>query len=61
MRVKLRTVMSGPNGTYHPGQTVDFALHIAQDLINGGFATAVDQLPKPEEKRDPKKQERRST
>lgn len=55
MRVKLRTLMSGPKGTYHPGQTADLAQHIAQDLINGGFALAVDQLPRaPEPRKRPK-------
>lgn len=61
MKIKMRTLMCGPKGTWHPGQTVDLALHVAQDLVNGGFATAIDLLPKQEEKREPKKPERKST
>jgi len=47
MRVKLKTRMSGPGGSYDPGTVVD--LPNGEDLIWGGFPEAVDvgETPKP--------------
>lgn len=39
MKVKLKTIYSGPEGTYQPGETPD--LKDGQDLIDGGYAETV--------------------
>lgn len=41
MRVKLRTIMAGPNGVSQPGDIVDLPKEDAQRLIDGGQADAV--------------------
>ena len=45
MRLKMTTLCAGPEGTYNPGQVVDFDESFAGALLNGGFATPVDALP----------------
>lgn len=49
MKVKLLTLMSGPEGIFHPGAVVDFPEEKAQALIEGGFAELVLAPKKPVE------------
>lgn len=46
MKVKLKTVMAGPNGTYQPGAVADLPEKDAYALCEGGFAEQVEE-PKP--------------
>lgn len=41
VRVRMRTTMAGPMGTYAAGAVVDFADGLAQALIAGGYAEPV--------------------
>lgn len=38
MRVKLKTIYAGPNGTKQPGAEMDVSDAEAKALINGGYA-----------------------
>jgi 4'-phosphopantetheinyl transferase EntD len=38
MKVKMNTIMCGPEGNFQPGQIAEFEDKKAKDLINGGFA-----------------------
>ncbi|GEM_PF-3465633 len=38
MRVRMKTLMCGPEGNHYPGDTPDFPEEQAKDLIKGGFA-----------------------
>jgi hypothetical protein len=42
MRVKLRTIMAGPSGTFQPGQIADLHDDQAHALVAGGYADLVD-------------------
>lgn len=42
MRVKLNTIMAGPDGSHDAGSIVDLPDARARDLIARGFAVAVD-------------------
>lgn len=53
MKIKMRTLMAGPDGTFQPGQTRDVSAKQAKALIDGGFAERV-QTPKRETATDPK-------
>lgn len=41
MRVKLKTTMAGPQGTFAAGAVVDLEDAQARDLITGGYAVPV--------------------
>ncbi len=42
MRIKLLTLMAGPQGAYDAGQIVDMPEVQAKELISGGYAVACD-------------------
>lgn len=50
MKIKMKTLMSGPDGNAFPGQEIDIPIEQAQDLINKGYAIplkkAVEDLKK---------------
>lgn len=41
MKVKLRTLYSGPAGCFHAGQVVNVAEAEARALVSGGYASEV--------------------
>ena len=41
MRIKMKTVMAGPDGTAYPGQEIVVADGRGQALVAGGFATEI--------------------
>ena len=47
MKIKMKTIYSGPRGNYHPDQVVDFDTKEANDLIDGGYAVKYVATPKP--------------
>lgn len=42
MKVKLLTLMAGPDGTYNAGQIIDMTEAQAKELIQGGYAVACE-------------------
>lgn len=42
MKLKLLTLMAGPDGTYNAGQIVDMTEAQAKELIQGGYAVACE-------------------
>lgn len=42
MKIKLLTLMSGPDGTHQPGTVIDKPAKEAKALIDGGYAVAVE-------------------
>lgn len=40
MRIRLLTLMAGPQGNYFPGQILHLPDDVAQEFIDGGFAEA---------------------
>lgn len=51
MKIKMRTLSCGPDGTMHPDKVYEVAKKDAEELIKGGFAVAVDEDKKPEDKK----------
>lgn len=52
MKVKMRTIMSGPRGTYLPGDTVTVDAAVGSEMVRTGFAEAVAvEDPKPARRR----------
>lgn len=47
MRIRLRTVLAGPDLAGQPGQVLDVDAARAHALLAGGFASLVDVLPPP--------------
>ena len=45
MRIKLRTTMAGPNGSYNAGSVVEFDDATAKTLLDGGFAETASVEP----------------
>lgn len=43
MKIRLKTIMAGPGGAAGPGDVVDVPDDEASALIEGGYATAVDE------------------
>ncbi len=50
MKVRMLTLMAGPDGILRPDQVVDLPKKKAQALIDGGFAVKV-AAPKPKPKK----------
>ncbi len=46
MKVRMKTLMAGPDGVLQPGQVVDLPVEQAETLIAGGFAVAVEVAQK---------------
>jgi len=42
VRIKLRTTYASPKGAYGPGSVIDLPDAQARDLVEGGYATAID-------------------
>lgn len=38
MEIRMKTLMAGPNGTRHPGETCTVSAEEAEMLIGGGYA-----------------------
>ena len=48
MRVRLKTLMAGPEGVFLPGSVIEVSPEEANALIAGGFAEQVEQSGKTE-------------
>lgn len=46
MKLKLLTLMAGPDGTYNAGQIVDMSEAQAKELIDRGYAVACEMPAK---------------
>jgi hypothetical protein len=44
MRVRMREIMSGPDGTVHPGQETEVPDAVGEQLIKNRFAEAVPEV-----------------
>lgn len=42
MEIRMKTLMAGPSGTRHPGETATVSADEAEMLIAGGYAEPVD-------------------
>ena len=42
MKIRMKTIMAGPDGVVLAGQIVDLPAAKAIELLNGGYAHAVD-------------------
>jgi hypothetical protein len=52
MKIKMKTTSAGPDGIRMAGQIVDTDLKEAKELIDGGYAEAVEE---PEDEEKPKR------
>ncbi len=43
MKVKLKTLMAGPEGVFQPGSVIDLAMDEADSLVAAGYAELVDR------------------
>ena len=54
MRIKLKTIMAGPDGSTDPGHEIEVDAKTAKELVAGGFAEEVEHIEtasiQPEEK-----------
>ncbi len=41
MRIKMKSVMAGPDGTAYPGQEIAVPDAKGRDLVSGGYATEI--------------------
>ena len=57
MKIKLRTLVANPDGVFQPGTVVDFPEWSAKQLVNGGFAEALEITPPPKKPKKKKKGE----
>jgi len=48
MKVRLKTLMAGPEGVFLPGSVIEVSSEEARALIAGGFAEPAEQPGKPE-------------
>ena len=49
VKVRMKTIYAGPDGTCSPGKTIDLSKEEAGDLVKGGYAeyaAAVKSVPK---------------
>ena len=61
MKVKMLTLMAGPDGTFQPGQEIDVSAKQGKALIDGKFAERVERpktKAKPETATDPEAETR---
>lgn len=42
MEIRMKTLMAGPSGTRHPGETATVSADEAEILVAGGYAEPVD-------------------
>lgn len=56
MKIKIKTIMAGPDGAFQPGDTPDLAKGVAQALVDGGFAEAIE-MPEPAEDEIPEQEQ----
>lgn len=49
MKVRLKKMMAGPMGVYHPGQVADLERDLAYALCEGGFADQIEETRPPVE------------
>jgi len=54
MKIKLRTLVANPDGVFQPGTVVDFPDWSAKQLVNGGYAEALEITPSPKKPRKKK-------
>jgi hypothetical protein len=47
MKVRLKTLMAGPEGVFSPGAVIDAGTEEAEALIAGGYAERVDPPVQP--------------
>ena len=47
MKIKMKTMMAGPKGTFGPGSIIDVSEEEGANLVAGGYAEAVPDSPKP--------------
>jgi hypothetical protein len=45
MRVRLKTVMAGPDGVFHAGSVIDPPVDVAEALIAAGYAERLERQP----------------
>ena len=45
MRVRMRTVMAGPDGVADAGAVIEVPAAMARGLVSGGYAEALEQFP----------------
>ncbi len=45
MRVRLKTVMAGPDGVFHAGSEIDAPIEVAEALISAGYAERLEREP----------------
>jgi hypothetical protein len=45
MRVRLKTVMAGPDGVFHAGSVIDPPADVAEALIAAGYAERLERQP----------------
>ena len=57
MKIKLRTLVANPDGVFQPGTVVDFPEWSAKQLVDGGFAEALETAPPPKKPKKKKKGE----
>jgi hypothetical protein len=43
MKVKLKTLMAGPEGVFQPGSVIDIDMDEADSLVAAGYAEPVDR------------------
>lgn len=61
MKIKLLTLMVGPEGSFSPGSVLDFEENKAKVLVAGGYAVSLEPepvqevMPEPEESKPTKK------
>ena len=41
MKIRMKSLMAGPDGIYHPGQEVEVADDLAKALIKAGYAEEI--------------------
>lgn len=53
MKIKLITLMAGPEGTFSPGSLLDVEKTKAEALINGKYAVSMEPEPEIEPIKEP--------
>lgn len=57
MKVKMNSIMAGPDGCYAAGQVVNLPAEKAEALISGGFAVSLEPEKKAKKEEPVKEQE----